>query len=352
MVDRQDGGEAAATVILVVEDEALVRMVVSDTLADAGYRVIDAVNADDALLLLGLRADVEAVVTDVQMPSKLDGFARIVAERWPGMGLVVSSAGAQPAPGDLPPGTRYPPWGISVTAPGRWVAPDLRRRSGTDLPRSRRGSHAPRPHQAPGRHSLRADRSTATRSAHPSTRLDGELPDRRFGFPPDRVRHHHPHPCRDGAIECLDDPAGVQQVEFVQRQQRASVKAHPGPLRSALALPAVQAGAYSMIVDRHRNLLSDVAGTVSGLGPRGHRPRLRPHHAGLERHDDADQQGRYADLVHGYTAPPRIAQMTRKAAIEVPSESQNTGPWPEKGSFSFSNIADSHGVFCNITTSF
>ncbi len=120
-MDRQDGGEPAATVILVVEDEALVRMVVSDTLADAGYRVIDAVSADDALLLLGLRADVQAVVTDVQMPGKLDGFAlaRIVAERWPGMGLVVSSAGAQPAPGDLPPGTRFLP---KPTPPSALVA--------------------------------------------------------------------------------------------------------------------------------------------------------------------------------------------------------------------------------------
>ncbi len=120
-MDRHDGGEPAATVILVVEDEALVRMVVSDTLADAGYRVIDAVSADDALLLLGLRADVEAVVTDVQMPGKLDGFAlaRIVAERWPAIGIVVSSAHAQPAPGDLPPGTRFLP---KPTPPSALVA--------------------------------------------------------------------------------------------------------------------------------------------------------------------------------------------------------------------------------------
>jgi DNA-binding NtrC family response regulator len=104
-------GEPAAAVILVVEDEALVRMVVSDVLADAGYRVIDAVSADEALRLLGLRSDVRALVTDVRMPGKLDGLAlaRIVAERWPEVGILVSSGDTRPAPGDLPPGAQYVP---------------------------------------------------------------------------------------------------------------------------------------------------------------------------------------------------------------------------------------------------
>jgi DNA-binding NtrC family response regulator len=104
-------GEPAAPVILVVEDDALVRMVVSDTLADAGYRVIDAVTADEALRLLNMRSDVRVVITDVRMPGKLDGFAlaRIVAERWPEVGLLVSSGDTWPAPGDLPPRARYVP---------------------------------------------------------------------------------------------------------------------------------------------------------------------------------------------------------------------------------------------------
>ena len=71
-------------IILLVEDEALVRMLASDILTEeAGYRVIEAVNADEALTLLEARPDVRLVFTDVDMPGSLNGFtlARIVDRR-------------------------------------------------------------------------------------------------------------------------------------------------------------------------------------------------------------------------------------------------------------------------------
>jgi CheY-like chemotaxis protein len=74
-------------VILVVEDETLLRMLAGDILTeDAGYRVIEAVNADEALILLESRHDVRLVFTDVNMPGALNGFAlaRIVDMRFPG----------------------------------------------------------------------------------------------------------------------------------------------------------------------------------------------------------------------------------------------------------------------------
>ena len=96
-------------VVLVVEDEALVRMLATDVLSDAGYRVIEAVNAEEALTLLSARPDVSVMVTDVNMPGSLDGFglARLVSVSWPKIGIIVVSGRLRLGPGDLPPGARY-----------------------------------------------------------------------------------------------------------------------------------------------------------------------------------------------------------------------------------------------------
>jgi CheY-like chemotaxis protein len=99
-------------VILVVEDETLLRMLAGDILTeDAGYRVIEAVNADEALILLESRHDVRLVFTDVNMPGALNGFAlaRIVDMRFPGIKVIVTSGLARPGVGDLPKGKQFLP---------------------------------------------------------------------------------------------------------------------------------------------------------------------------------------------------------------------------------------------------
>ncbi|MBL0405639.1 response regulator [Microvirga aerilata] len=99
-------------VILVVEDETLLRMLAGDILTeDAGYRVIEAVNADEALIMLESRHDVRLVFTDVNMPGALNGFAlaRIVDMRFPGIKVIVTSGLARPGVGDLPKGKRFLP---------------------------------------------------------------------------------------------------------------------------------------------------------------------------------------------------------------------------------------------------
>ena len=98
------------TVILLVEDEALVRMFAADLLREeAGFKVIEAVDADEALTVLEAGPDVHALVTDVEMPGTLDGFtlARLVHKAWPQIGIVVVSARAAPAPSEMPPGARF-----------------------------------------------------------------------------------------------------------------------------------------------------------------------------------------------------------------------------------------------------
>jgi CheY-like chemotaxis protein len=85
---------------------------------EAGFKVIEAVNADEALTVLEATADVRALVTDVEMPGSLDGFtlARLVSKAWPQIGIVVVSARSGPGPNDLPPGARFVAKPYSTTA--------------------------------------------------------------------------------------------------------------------------------------------------------------------------------------------------------------------------------------------
>jgi CheY-like chemotaxis protein len=80
-------------VVLVVEDETLVRLFASDFLDEAGFKVFEAVNADEALAVLQARPDVQAIVTDIEMPGAMNGIAlaKAVRERWPGVRIVIIS---------------------------------------------------------------------------------------------------------------------------------------------------------------------------------------------------------------------------------------------------------------------
>jgi CheY-like chemotaxis protein len=54
--------------VMVVEDEALVRMVTVEILSEAGYRVLEAADASEAVPILDSEADVDILVTDVGLP--------------------------------------------------------------------------------------------------------------------------------------------------------------------------------------------------------------------------------------------------------------------------------------------
>jgi CheY-like chemotaxis protein len=96
--------------ILVVEDEALVRMTLVDVLEDAGFKVIEAVHADEALRVLKAVSDIQAVVTDVEMPrGSINGFelARRVRTERQEIGVLIASGRAAPKAGDLPDGALF-----------------------------------------------------------------------------------------------------------------------------------------------------------------------------------------------------------------------------------------------------
>lgn len=80
-------------VVLVVEDEAIIRMNIVQAAIDAGYDVLEASNADDAIEILEDRHDIRAVFTDVTMPGSMDGLrlACFIKGRWPPIHLIVTS---------------------------------------------------------------------------------------------------------------------------------------------------------------------------------------------------------------------------------------------------------------------
>ena len=104
----QDPGTRPA-VVLIVEDELLVRLFVDDVLEEAGFRTIEARNGQEALAILEVHPDVRLLLIDAMMPN-VDGYslASIVARRWPEIRIVVTSA-FPPPPGALPEGARFVP---------------------------------------------------------------------------------------------------------------------------------------------------------------------------------------------------------------------------------------------------
>jgi len=83
----------ASVRILVVEDEALIRIATVAALEAAGYSVFEASGADEAISLLEADPEIHVVVTDVHMPGTMDGLrlAHYVRGRWPPIRLLVVS---------------------------------------------------------------------------------------------------------------------------------------------------------------------------------------------------------------------------------------------------------------------
>ena len=92
-------------IVLVVEDEPLLMMAAVDMVEDAGFDVVEAVNADEAVSILESRTDIRIVLTDIDMPGSINGLklAAAVRDRWPPIEIVIVSGHVKPRPEDLPP---------------------------------------------------------------------------------------------------------------------------------------------------------------------------------------------------------------------------------------------------------
>jgi CheY-like chemotaxis protein len=87
-------------VVLVVEDEILIRMVIADYLRGCGYRVIEAASADEAMVILQhTEFEVDVVFSDIEMPGSMDGFelSKWLRANRPGVDVILAGSVARAA---------------------------------------------------------------------------------------------------------------------------------------------------------------------------------------------------------------------------------------------------------------
>jgi CheY-like chemotaxis protein len=102
-------GDSTKISVLIVEDEPLIRMGAVKIIEDAGFEVIEAARADEAIRILECRGDIRVVITDIHMPGSMDGLklAHAVRNRWPPIKIIVTSARDLITEKDLPEGGRF-----------------------------------------------------------------------------------------------------------------------------------------------------------------------------------------------------------------------------------------------------
>ncbi len=95
--------------VLVVEDEALIRMSSADMIRDMGFEAIEAADAEQAVCLLEATPAIRVVFTDIQMPGSMDGLllAAMVRDRWPPVALLITSGKLRPLATDMPAGAHF-----------------------------------------------------------------------------------------------------------------------------------------------------------------------------------------------------------------------------------------------------
>ncbi len=83
-------------VVLVVDDELILRLSISAELEDEGFVVFEAGTADEAIATLERHPEIRLVFTDVDMPGSMDGLklAAFVRDRWPPIKIIVTSGSA------------------------------------------------------------------------------------------------------------------------------------------------------------------------------------------------------------------------------------------------------------------
>jgi CheY-like chemotaxis protein len=101
--------EAARLHVLLVEDEPLVNVMMSEILTDAGFEVCAVYDAREAVSHLTNDASFDVMFTDIHMPG-MNGaeLAKLAHELRPNMEIVYTSGGVL-APGEKVPGSTFVP---------------------------------------------------------------------------------------------------------------------------------------------------------------------------------------------------------------------------------------------------
>jgi two-component system, response regulator PdtaR len=120
--------------MLVVEDELLIRMDFVELAQQEGFKTVEAGTADAAIDLLEQHSDVAVVFTDIKMPGSMNGveLAHVIRQKWPSKIIVVCSGNEPPIP-DLPSGATFTP--KPCTGPTvRDLLSDIREQAANTLP--------------------------------------------------------------------------------------------------------------------------------------------------------------------------------------------------------------------------
>ena len=108
-------------IVLVVDDEPLLRMLAVEVVEEAGFTAIEARDADEAVAMLESRTDIALVFTDINMPGSMDGLklAHAVRNRWPPIKILVVSGRQQHPSSDLPTNSCFPRKAVPGVGIGR-----------------------------------------------------------------------------------------------------------------------------------------------------------------------------------------------------------------------------------------
>lgn len=90
--------------VLVVEDEPLLRMAAVDMVEEAGFEPVEAADATEAVRILEARFDIRIVFSDIDMPRGIDGMklAALIRNRWPPIDIILTSGHVDASEVDLP----------------------------------------------------------------------------------------------------------------------------------------------------------------------------------------------------------------------------------------------------------
>lgn len=90
---------------IVVEDHPIIMMGTTNILEDAGFRIYQAYDGDEAIVLMEEHWEsIVLLFSDVDMPGSINGFglARHVDKHWPNIEIVIASGRVNPERGDMP----------------------------------------------------------------------------------------------------------------------------------------------------------------------------------------------------------------------------------------------------------
>ena len=102
-------GETTRPVVLVIEDEPIMRMMALDLVEEAGFEALEAYSAEDAVRVLEARPEIRLVFSDIDLGTGADGLklARAIRDRWPPVEIIMTSGKIRPAADDLPARGRF-----------------------------------------------------------------------------------------------------------------------------------------------------------------------------------------------------------------------------------------------------